>query len=147
VSLPRLSLRLSARRLLAVPLAGLVVVALGACDRPTPSITLQSGKTSVSTSATQYSRGGAAIKRTPAIPALTVAPGGAIGIDVADSVASHGYYLSVGGQRITDTIKTNHYRLDVGTSSGQAQLVIFQAPRAGSTAASGSWVFNLRVSP
>ncbi|MGF7238427.1 MAG: hypothetical protein ACQSGP_26210 [Frankia sp.] len=147
MSLPRVFTRFPARRLAAVPVVGVAVVALAACDRPTPSVSLQSGKTYVTTSATQYVRGGQVTKHSPPIPRITVVPGGIIAVDVAPSVASHGYYLSVGGQRITDTIKKDHYRLEVGNTNGQAQIVLFQAPKSGSTNASGSWVFNLTVAP
>lgn len=147
MSLPRVFARFPARRLVAVPVVGVAAVALASCDRPTPAVSLQSGKTYVTTSATQYQRGGTVAKHAPQVPRITVVPGGTISVDVASSVARQGYYLSVGGQRISDTIKKDHYRLEVGNTAGQAQLVLFQVPRSGSQNASGSWVFNLTVAP
>ncbi len=147
MSLPRVVTRHRARRLAVVPVVGVAVVALAGCDRPTPSVSLQAGRTYVTTSATNYLRGGTVTRHAPPVPRIAVVPGGVISVDVASSVASRGYYLSVGGQRITDTITKDHYRLEVGNTNGQAQLVLFQAPRSGSTDASGSWVFNLTVAP
>lgn len=129
-------------------LIGAVAVVVAGCDKPTPSVGIQSGRTWVHTSATQYEfDGGKVAKRSPSVPSITVVPGGTVNVDVSHSIAKRGYYLSVGGQRITDTITSDHYRLPVANTNGQAQIVLFQAPKKGSTSASGSWVFNLKVAP
>ncbi|WP_242605460.1 YgdI/YgdR family lipoprotein [Frankia sp. Cppng1_Ct_nod] len=148
MSVSRLIPRARWRRLAALPVLGALVLVLAGCDRPTPLVTIQSGRNFVQAHAAQYDRDGAVIKDAGyQPPVLRAVPGDSVNIDVPKSVADNGYFLASNDTRISDIITVQHYRLTVPDGRGQVNLTIFQAPHGGSNGASGSWPFRLVVQP
>lgn len=153
-------MRLS-RRQLALPLVLLGVLALTACEKPAPGVTVVSGSTSAHRAALCWSFDGAPLSpETCAQDVVTralegaevgripVVPGDVIGISVDPVVADAGWFPVIGSQRLTQTpITSTYYRftypdLQQVPADGVSLQVV-----AGADGTLGLWVFQLVPSP
>jgi hypothetical protein len=141
------SRRPASTALVAAGLATFAVVATG-CSRPTPLVSLYSGKTTVSSTAIgRYCVGDSQTQcttHTTAVPTLKVATGSSIGIDVPKSVAEQGWVLTdQSGSPLVQKIYKQHY---VGLSGislqGPTVLQVVKLSKDGQTPL-GAWRFTL----
>lgn len=94
--------QLTPRRLLALALAVVAVVALAGCQQPAPKIRLLAGGDYFDAGARvwcfpgqRFTGPGSCAERTPDSPRLTVAQGQQIGVEVPREVAKRGWYVSI----------------------------------------------------
>jgi hypothetical protein len=149
------------RRALALPVALLGVLALTACEKPAPGVSVFSGMTSTHRAALCWSFDGAPLSpETCAQDVVTqalegaevgripVIPGDVIGISVDPVVADAGWFPVIGSQRLTQTpITSTYYRftypdLQQVPADGVSLQVV-----AGRDGTRGLWVFQLVPSP
>lgn len=130
----------------------LVVLVLGVlltagCTKPTPAVTIQSGRTTVRSEAIQYQRDGKPVISRSGAKALTVRPGDYLNISVDRETANAGWVVLLGGQKVSPLLINDQHAFSFqvpGFSGGSdATLAIFQQPPNGGPAA-GSWLFTLR---
>ncbi len=91
---------MNARRPLACAAAVGAVLALSACEKPAPLVTVVSGGTSVYTEAHRWcfeegQRGDECAERATGRTALPVRPGQTVGVDVDKELADGGWYLEL----------------------------------------------------
>jgi hypothetical protein len=129
---------------------GALAVAAGAlftmtsCDKPTPLITLQSGRTVVSSEAVLYTRDGQTAQPKPAAQTLYTRNGTTVQVSVAKDVADRGWLVRQGDTVIVSTTH-DHAATFVASGLGSTPLTltILTAPTDNSNNASGLWVFKL----
>jgi hypothetical protein len=133
-------------RILSVAVAPLAVVALVACQKPTPGVTLQSGSRAVRASATVYERGGRQITGSHAVKVLKVHPGDHVNVDVDKSLADKGWSVTItSGTSKNDTVTTpvlHQQNFSFGAGSATSDVVISE--RGSGTTPSGLWAFTLQ---
>jgi|SRR3954454_6199615 hypothetical protein len=134
-------------RRLGVPAALLCLLLLAGCTKPTPTITIQSGDTSLRSEALQYQLDGKTVGSNKGPKVLTVRPGDVVNISVDRPIARAGWVVLLGGQKISPILGADqhHYSFQAPGFAGgtEAPLAIFQQPPNGGPAA-GSWLFTLR---
>lgn len=143
---------LKARRILAGLGIAVGVVVLAACDKPTPTITAQSGSTSVIVEASTYCHSDDKCQHHSVdVPTLTVAPDATVLIDVPKKLVDNGWGVvalkledktSIGNSgAITDS---HSYRLSSGINNGDPFIV--QVVQLDGSKVDGSlWTFVVTV--
>lgn len=149
------------RSVLAGSLAVVSVLALAACEKPAPGVSVVSGMTSAYRAALCWSFDGEPLTAETCaqdlvtealdgadVAAIPVIPGQVIGISVDPVVASAGWYPVIGSQRLTQRpITSTYYRFtypdlqEVPVDGVSLQVV------AGSEGTQGLWVFQLVPAP
>ena len=149
------------RPVLAASVSVLSVLALAACEKPAPGVSVVSGMTSAHRAALCWSFDGEPLSAetcaqdvvTEALDGADVArvpviPGQVIGISVDPVVADAGWFPVIGSQRLTQQpITSTYYRFtypdlqEVPTDGVSLQVV------AGADGTLGLWVFQLIPSP
>lgn len=144
----------TARRIIAILAIAGAVLGLAACDKPTPTVTAQSGATALNIHPSTYCYDGKNCKQhKPDVPTLTVAPNSSILLDVPRQLVGRGWAvqaLNLGGTttlassgRITNS---HSYRLAPGVNNGNPFIV--QVLQLDGTKADGStWSFVVELSP
>lgn len=112
----------SLRRFALLAGAGASVLALSACEKPTPGVSVFSGQTSANSQALCWSFSGETLDATDCaqdvvesalrgagVASIPVVPGETIGISVDPSVAAQGWTPVVGSQRLLQTPTTSTY--------------------------------------
>ena len=156
----------SRRTPLAVLVGSTALLALAACEKPAPSVTVFSGTTSAHREAICWSfeayqaveKGDCSIdlETQPAdevastlldeIAIIPTTPGETVGISVDPAVAENGWLVSINGALLTRSPVTEKYfRFTMPPRplrDGDAQLVI-QAVTEGGGEIRGSWIFGL----
>ncbi|MEO8105825.1 MAG: hypothetical protein ABI720_00770 [Actinomycetes bacterium] len=151
---------------LGVLVAAFALLALAACDKPAPSVTVFSGTTSAHREAICWSfeadrpveKGDCSLdlEAQPAdevadtlldeIAVIATRPGQTVGISVDPVVAENGWLVSINGAPLTRSPVTDKYfRFTMPPRplrKGDAQLVI-QAVTEGGDEIRGSWIFGL----
>jgi 3D (Asp-Asp-Asp) domain-containing protein len=130
--------------------AGLLLVT--SCQRPTPSVTLQSGSRSMHAEATAYVRDGRQTRGSTSSKVLLVRPGALVGIDVDGSIADAGWQVHIttptgtGSTTSTQDSSTlkgqHHFAFNVGAVTTQ---IVISELGSGSTP-KGLWFFTLQPS-
>jgi hypothetical protein len=151
---------MTARRLLTAAgrlgLAGAAVVALTACERPAPIVTVFSGTTSEWKEADIFCFEGQSLdqencaERHPEVPRIPVAPGERVGVDVSKGVAERGWYLELSGPGGSGEAQASDVQVDrhyFGFSAPQVgedglRLTIVTMSEGGRQP-SGRWSFDL----
>ena len=118
----RTSITRSVRRIVLLMGAGASVLALSACEKPSPGVSVFSGQTSAHSQALCWSFSGESLDSTACaqdvvedalrgggVMSIPVVPGETIGISVDPSVASQGWTPVVGSQRLLQTPTTSTY--------------------------------------
>lgn len=116
------SLAGSLRRVALLAGAAASVALLGACEKPSPGVSVFSGQTSAHSQALCWSFSGQSLDSTACaqdvveealrgggVEAISVVPGETIGISVEPSVAAKGWTPVVGTQRLLQTPTTSTY--------------------------------------
>lgn len=154
-------LRHLGRPVLAMSLAVMSVVALAACEKPAPGVTVVSGTASAHRAALCWSFDGEPLSAencaqdvvTKALEGADVAripviPGQVIGLSVDPAVADAGWFPVIGSQRLTQQpITSTYYRFtypdlqEVPVDGVSLQVV------AGAEGTLGLWVFQLIPAP
>lgn len=149
------------RTALVVSLAAVSALALGACEKPAPGVTVVSGMTSAYRAALCWSFDGEPLSSQTCaqdvvtealdgadVASIPVTPGQVIGISVDPAVASAGWYPVIGSQRLTQRpITSTYYRFtypdlqEVPVDGVSLQVV------AGSEGTLGLWVFQIIPTP
>lgn len=136
-------------RLLAAPL---VLLALGACEKPTPGVTVSSGASAVHTEATTYCRDGQSaaprncVENLDRLSVVRVKAGDRVGIDVAKTIADKGWILvDTGANARSDVQDEMHFSYTPDFSSSPViNLEIRSLDRVAEDAAiTGVWTFQL----
>jgi hypothetical protein len=131
--------------------AAISLLFLTACQKPTPSVTLQSGSRSVHDEATAYIRDGKQTRGSTAAKVLKVRAGALVGIDVDSTIAEHGWAVHITtpeasgtGTSTVDspTLKGHHFSFNVGSDTTQ---VVISEIGEGATP-TGLWFFTLQPS-
>lgn len=155
-------LRDAARRLSIIGAAGVAVVAMSACEKPSPGVSVFSGQISGHSQALCWSFDGQSLDadacaqglvedalRGGGVKSIPVVPGETIGISVDPTVARAGWTPVVGSQRLLSTPTTStYYRFafpdlqEVPEDGLPLQIVAGQ----GETTV-GIWVFRLVPRP
>lgn len=108
------------RRLLAAASAGFAVVGLTGCEQPTPIVTLQSGRTVVTSEAQSWCFGGRPNaecrdqRATAPVVQMRATPGQLVSIDVSKQVAERGWFVvqetpGIDGQNGAYPTRDDHY--------------------------------------
>jgi hypothetical protein len=124
---------------------------LAACDKPTPSVTLQSGARSVHSEATLYVRDGKQVRSKQSVTVLRTHPGETVGIDVDRAVADKGWQVHIttgtAGSTASDAnvfnsgvLKVHHYAFEVGATV--TDVVISEVGDGGTP--TGLWAFSVQ---
>lgn len=149
------------RSFLAGSLAAVSVLALAACEKPAPGVSVVSGMSSAHRAALCWSFDGEPLSAETCaqdvvtealdgadVAAIPVIPGQVIGISVDPAVADAGWFPVIGSQRLTQRpITSTYYRFtypdlqEVPVDGVSMQVV------AGSEGTLGLWVFQLVPSP
>ncbi len=145
------------RSFLAGSLAAVSVLALAACEKPAPGVSVVSGMSSAYRAALCWSFDGEPLSAETCaqdvvtealdgadVAAIAVIPGQVIGISVDPAVADAGWFPVIGSQRLTQRpITSTYYRFtypdlqEVPVDGVSLQVV------AGSEGTLGLWVFQL----
>lgn len=148
---------MTARRPLAVLLAGGGLVALTGCQAPAPIVTLVNGTTTVHKEADVWCFGGQPVgqgncaHRDGSVQKIAVKPGTRLGVDVSKQVAQRGWVLQLssgdGGQpQTTQVLKDTHYfsftAPDV-SGAGLKLTVNAVEPNDPAGQPTGQWTFQL----
>lgn len=92
-----------------------VLLALTACEQPTPSVTVTSGKHSVHSEATTYCRDGQSVAKQDCVEHLDreliikVKTGALVSIDVDKKIAEHGWILFDADANARSQVQDEHY--------------------------------------
>jgi hypothetical protein len=120
---------------------------LAGCQKPTPGVTLQSGKRVVRADATAYVRDGKQIRSDGAVKVLLAYPGSRVGIDVDGSIAEKNWsvHITSRGSGATTFDSPNlsgsyHYYFEVGSET--TDVVVSQIGADGSP--TGLWAFSVQ---
>lgn len=103
------------RPLVAVLSAGALLLALSACERPTPGVTIVSDGKSARTGSALYCRSVAdldaqrCVETPDEVAVLRVAQGGQIGIDVDKKLADKGWYVVDADAKQRSAVQDEHY--------------------------------------
>ncbi|MDQ1635483.1 MAG: hypothetical protein QOJ32_2292 [Frankiaceae bacterium] len=118
---------------------------LAGCTKPVPSVTIQSGGTSLRSEPVQYKLDGKLRTNNSGAKVLTVRPGDIVNISVDKATRDAGWVVVLGGAKASPVIEDAFaYTLAVPSFNGvsDAPLAVFQQPPAGGEA-DGAWVFTL----
>ena len=142
----------TARRPAAVGLAVAALLSLAACDKPSPTVTVNSGSSTGRSDALCWNRENATVSQSDCrasgdVPTIKVAPGQTIGISVDPAVAATGWIPAIGNQsRVAAPITSTYYRFALNEQNLQQALelrvyavVKGQQPQQ----QRGLWVFQL----
>ncbi len=142
-----------ARRLTAAAPAGLLVLTLAACEKPSPLVTLVSSGNTVHSEAQVYCFEGQSVQqancasRAKQVKELRITPGQPIGIDVDKEVAERGwiYEIGEGEQTQQSDVKVNdhYFSLRVNLPPGRRVPLIIRTVDVEKQAATGEWSFVL----
>lgn len=147
-----------ATRLAAVALAGIAVLTLAACEKPSPGVTVVSGMTSAYRAALCWSFDGEPLNPDTCaqdvvtnalegeqVARIPVVSGTTIGISVDPAVADVGWYPVVGSQRLTqEPVYSTYYRFTYpDLQPVPADGVALQVVAGTGDATQGLWVFQL----
>lgn len=131
--------------------AAISLLVLTACEKPTPSVTLQSGSRSVHDESTAYIRDGKQSRGSGAAKVLKVRAGARVGIDVDSTIADHGWSVHIttpdpdgSGTATVDSpnLTSHHFSFNVGSDTTQ---VVVSEVGEGATP-KGLWFFTLQPS-
>jgi hypothetical protein len=132
-----------------VPAALLVVLAclgvLVGCTKPVPSVTVQSGGTSLRSEAVQYKLDGKLRTNTAGAKVLTVRPGDVVNISVDKATRDAGWVVVLNGVKASPVLDDRFaYTFTVPNFGGvpDVSLAVFQQPPGGGEA-DGAWIFTL----
>jgi hypothetical protein len=149
---------MTARRLLAAVSAGAAVLALSACERPAPIVTVVSGTNSEWKEADVYCFEGQSLgdsdcaERSTESVAVPVEPGQRVGVDVSKDVAERGWFIELsapdgqGEAQSSDIQVDRHYFSFTAPNVGPEGLRLTvkaldeDDPRGSHT---GEWTFDL----
>lgn len=131
--------------------AVLLAAVLTGCEKPSPVVTVFSGKQLVHSEAQCYAFGestvspAACAKQVREVPELTIRAGETIGIDVAKAVADSGWIAAINGQRLSGGIVDGHYfKFALGPDAlAQAPLELQIIARGDDKQNKGVWIFKL----
>lgn len=121
------------------------LVLLAGCTKPVPSVTVQSGGTSLRSEAVQYKLDGKLRTDNSGAKVLTVRPGDVVNISVDKATRDAGWVVVLGGAKASPVIEHEFaYTFSVPNFNGasDAPLAVFQQPPGGGEA-DGAWVFTL----
>lgn len=135
-------------------LSAVAPLALAACEKPTPGVTVWSGTTSQHVQAVCWSddagakldaqdcqNAAAAADVTP----ISVVPASTIGISVDPAIAEHGWYPAIAGSRLTaEPLTTTYFRFALGEQNltDTLDLNVLALGDSANTVR-GLWVFQL----
>ena len=131
--------------------AVLLTAGLSGCEKPSPLVTVFSGRHLVHSEAQCYAFGDKAVspqecaKQVRSVPELTIHPGETIGIDVAKDIADGGWIAAINGQRLSGGIVDGHYfKFALGPDAiAQAPLELQVIARGDDKQNKGVWIFKL----
>jgi hypothetical protein len=147
-----------ARRVAALGLAGVAVLALSGCEKPAPGVSVFSGTTTVHREALcwefegdQLAPGACAqdiVERALSgaeVGTIPVVPGSTVGISVDPVVADSGWFPVIGDQRLTEQpLTTTYYRFQFPSlNQVPADGLSMQVVAGRDTKTRGIWVFKL----
>jgi hypothetical protein len=144
-----------ARPLASLAAGACLLVALTGCQKPTPGVTVSSGSRSVHIESTTYCRDGQSAQKQDCVEHLDrlgviqVQQGNRVGIDVASSIANHGWYLYDADAKARSEVQDEHhfaYTPDFSTSP-IIHLEVRSLDRVANDAqTTGVWKFQLVAS-
>jgi hypothetical protein len=150
---------MSSRRSLAIALIALSPLALSACEKPNPGVTVWSGTNSEHVSALCWEHDpGVAIgpatcaqdvldaaSQGQGITAIRVQPGDTVGISVDTKVADAGWSVQIGGQPLVTGLTETYYRFTFPqtVAAGGAGYTMQITAAAKPTGNRGIWFFQL----
>lgn len=156
-ALPRPSTRRRTGLLLALPLV--LAGALSGCEKPTPSVTVESGGASDHVEALCWNDHDApapddcgnsltAAKLAKRQGAIPIKVGETIGISVDRAIADAGWQVNVGNRSLARDLDSRYYKIGPLTladlSSGTLDLRVYAYAGGSSSKARGLWVFALK---
>jgi hypothetical protein len=124
--------------------AALALVAVTACDKPAPKVTVTTNGHVVDVEAFRYCRDkcqdGAAVAKT-----IRVRSDSFVTFDVPKRVADHGWNIDVGGQQLFDKPRTkSHYSMSIPAIRGDGDVPVIVTQGAGPQP-EGEWRLQLLV--
>ena len=133
----------------AVPAALLAALACGGllagCTKPVPSVTVQSGGTSVRSEAVQYKLDGKLRTDKAGAKVVDVRAGGVVNISVDKATRDAGWVVVLNGVKASPVLEDRFaFTFTVPNFNGVSDvaLAVFQQPPGGGEA-DGAWIFTL----
>lgn len=128
----------------ALAVAGGAILTISGCEKPTPLVTVQSGRTYVSSEAVLYVRDGQTVTQNQTQQTLYTRDGATVQVSVAKDIADRGWLVRQGDNVIVSTTH-DHAATFVasGLTSTPVVLSLLTAPTDSGPRASGLWVFKL----
>lgn len=131
--------------------AVLLAAGLSGCQKPSPLVTVFSGRHLVHSEAQCYAFGNQGVSpqqcatQLRPVPALKIRPGETIGIDVSSSVAADGWIAAINGQRLSTGVVDGHYfHFALGPDAiAQSPLELQVIARGDGKTNRGVWIFKL----
>jgi hypothetical protein len=143
----------TARRPAALGLAVAALLSLAACDKPDPTVTVNSGSSTGRSDALCWNRDNATVSQsdcraTGDVPTIEVSPGQTVGISVDPAIAATGWIPAIGTQSLVGApLTSTYYRFALNEQNLQQPLelrvyavVKGQQPQQ----QRGLWIFRLQ---
>ncbi len=105
--------------------AALVLIALTACEKPAPKVTVTSNGRVVNLDAARYCRGDKCVDHEASPKTITIRSDSVVSFDVPKRIAEHGWQIDVGGDKLFETPRTkSHYTLSIPALRGSGTLPV-----------------------
>jgi hypothetical protein len=126
-----------------VAVAVLALLAVTACEKPAPKVTVTSNGRVINVDAERYCRGDKCTDHAAATKAIKIRRNSLISFDVPKRVAEHGWNITLGEQRLFEDPRTeSHYVLSIPDVPGDAAVPVTVTQGKG-TQPEGVWKLQL----
>ena len=119
------------------------MIAVTACEKPAPKVTVTSNGRVINVDAAHYCRGTTCTDDADSTKAITIRSDSLISFDVPKRVAEHGWQLSLGDQRLFEKPRTkSHYTMSIPVAPGTATVPVTVTQGSGAQP-EGVWTLQL----